>query len=67
MEKIHDRMPVILSPKEESEWLDPSRVKPEQLSFFLKPCNEKLLAAHEISSAINSPKNNEAKWLRPIV
>ena len=66
METIHDRMPVILSKNTEAEWLDPKNQDPVLLKKLLKPCPSEWLEAHEISSAVNSPKNNSPELLSPI-
>lgn len=66
MAKIHDRMPVILDKRDEKAWLDPSNQKTESLKKFLKPCATKWLDAFEVSTAINSPKNNSPKVLEPL-
>jgi putative SOS response-associated peptidase YedK len=65
MEKIHDRMPVILSPESEEKWLD-YYADPSDLQKLLKPCPSKWLAAEEISPLINSPKNNRPEVLNPL-
>ena len=66
MEKIHDRMPVILSKDDEQDWLDPKNENIKDLQKLLKPCAAKLLKAHEISSMVNSPKNNKPEVLTPL-
>ncbi|MBI3555689.1 MAG: SOS response-associated peptidase [Deltaproteobacteria bacterium] len=66
MNKIHNRMPVILSKKDEDAWLDPDNKKPESLLKLLVPCASKLLAAHEISTLINYPKNNRPEVLEAV-
>lgn len=66
MSKIHDRMPVILSKKDEAAWLDPSNDSADSLLKLLKPCNAKLLDAIEVSTLVNSPRNNSKKVLEPI-
>jgi putative SOS response-associated peptidase YedK len=65
MSKIHDRMPVILPPEKESEWLDPQNTDTESLMKLLKPCPEDWLTAYPISKAINSPRNNSKEVLEP--
>lgn len=66
MAKIHDRMPVILDRKDEAQWLDPSLTQTESLRSLLRPCDASLLAAHEVSKMVNSPKNNHADILKPL-
>lgn len=65
MDKIHDRMPVILHEKDEDAYLDPQQ-KPESIAKLLKPCPDKWLDAYEISTLINSPRNNRPEVLEPI-
>lgn len=42
---IHDRMPVILLPDDEDEWLNPDRTEPAELLPFLRPYPDDLLEA----------------------
>src|SRR5689334_323979 len=37
MSKIHDRMPVILSPVDYDAWLDPAQNDPEKLKYLFEP------------------------------
>lgn len=66
MANIHNRMPVILEKKDEQLWLDPSFHDVEKLQKLLKPCDSELLAAHEVSTQVNSPRNNGAELLNPV-
>jgi putative SOS response-associated peptidase YedK len=45
---IHDRMPVILHPEDEPKWLEPSRVKREDIEPFLHPLEDKGLEIYEV-------------------
>lgn len=63
---IHDRMPVILHPEDEKSWLNPSLDDPKQLHGFLKPLEAELMDAHEVSSLVNSPKNNSIELIQKI-
>ena len=56
MEPIHNRMPVILSRDAESLWLNP---KAEQgtLGELLVPYEAGAMEAYEVSTLVNSPKN----------
>ena len=62
MTKIHDRMPVILDRATEQEWLDPKNNDVASLKRLLQPSSA-LLSAHEISTLVNSPKNNRKEVL----
>lgn len=66
MESIHNRMPVILDPRDESAWLDPENKDTAQLKSLLKPCPPEWLDAHEVSKLVNSPKNNLPACIEPI-
>ncbi|MCM3594681.1 SOS response-associated peptidase [Metabacillus idriensis] len=66
MSSIHDRMPVILKPEDEERWLDPSIHDPDDLRPILKPFDETQMEAFEVSSEVNSPKNNGVHLIREI-
>ena len=66
MADIHDRMPVILDEHDLQLWLDPEVHEPERLTPLLKPCPSEWLSAYEISTAVNSPKNNRPEVLQPL-
>jgi putative SOS response-associated peptidase YedK len=64
MKDIHDRMPVILDPKDEEQWLDPKLTDPGKIRSMMRPCPDQWLAAHEVSTLVNSPRNNRPEILR---
>ncbi|MBP2239592.1 putative SOS response-associated peptidase YedK [Cytobacillus eiseniae] len=66
VKNIHDRMPVILNPEDEKIWLNPMINDTETLLNLLKPFPEDLMASHEVSSLVNSPKNNSIELIRDI-
>ncbi|MBM7662047.1 putative SOS response-associated peptidase YedK [Bacillus mesophilus] len=63
---IHDRMPVILNPDDESKWLDPAVKDVNDLNGLLKPFPAELMDAYEVSSLVNSPKNNNHNVIQEI-
>jgi putative SOS response-associated peptidase YedK len=63
MEKIHNRMPVIIDPQNESKWLDPS-IPVEDALQLLNPY-ESHLNMFPVSTAVNSPKNNGEDLIAP--
>jgi putative SOS response-associated peptidase YedK len=63
MEKIHDRMPVILSKSDEQNWL--LETDETKLYDILKN-NQTNLAMYPISTLINSPKNNDVTLIQPL-
>jgi len=64
MQSIHTRMPVILDRNNETEWLDPENTDIKQIKQLLKPCPSEWLEAYEISTLVNSPRNNRAEVLQ---
>lgn len=66
MKDIHDRMPVILKPKDEQVWLNPSISDPSVLDQFLVPMDERLMEAYQVSPMVNSPKNNCIELIQEI-
>jgi putative SOS response-associated peptidase YedK len=66
MKKLHHRMPVILALKDEEAWLDPEMQDEVDIAKLLKPYDSKKMDAAEISTAVNSPRNNMPEVLVPV-
>lgn len=66
MASIHDRMPVILSRDSERLWLDQSIVDSGFLKSLLVPYPAEQMMAYEVSSFVNSVKNNGPECLAPL-
>ncbi|WP_053362807.1 SOS response-associated peptidase [Bacillus sp. FJAT-27251] len=58
VEDVHDRMPVILGKDHQQIWLDPTVEEPAVLKPLLVPYKSELMKAYEVSSLVNSPKND---------
>jgi putative SOS response-associated peptidase YedK len=58
-------MPVILDNGSLNDWLSPEVHERETLQELFKPCPDKWLSATEVSSLVNSPKNNSPEVLQP--
>jgi putative SOS response-associated peptidase YedK len=57
LEPIHNRMPVILAPKDYSRWLDPG--EPSQLPIdLLRPYPAREMKVWKVSSAVGNVRNN---------
>jgi putative SOS response-associated peptidase YedK len=65
MEIIHNRMPVILHPKDYAKWLDPSPQTPDQLKPLLKPFPAELMNAYSVSTLVNTPANDTPELVVP--
>ena len=62
---IHERMPVILAPKDYARWLDPA-LKKEAAQKFMRPYGPEKMALRKISTRVNSPKNDDPEILAPL-
>jgi putative SOS response-associated peptidase YedK len=65
MERIHNRMPVILPKHHIDTWLDRSIDNEQEVLPLLKPYPEKEMDAYEVSRFVNSPKNNSPECIKP--
>ena len=66
LESIHHRMPVILLPEQYDGWMDPE-TSSDPLKNILRPLGEGLLDHYEISKTVNSPKNDGAECIQPLL
>ncbi len=63
---IHDRMPVILEPKDYDLWLDPTVQKPEPLQQLLCPYPPEAMTSYAVSTQVNNPANNSAECINSL-
>jgi putative SOS response-associated peptidase YedK len=63
--QIHHRMPVILSPEDETTWLNPE-ASPAQAQACLKPMPAHLLRITPVSLKVNSPAYNAPDLLQRV-
>lgn len=66
LKDIHERMPVILNPEAEKNWLDRNITDTHVLNSLLNPLSEHLMETYEVSSLVNSPRNNSPSLIQPI-
>lgn len=66
MRPIHNRMPVILRQMDENMWLDPELVEFDKLIPLLRPYPTDLMEAYEVSTIVNSPKNDVPECIKPV-
>jgi putative SOS response-associated peptidase YedK len=64
--QIHDRMPVILHPKDYDLWLDPQTQDPAALKDLLRPCPADVLEAFPVSTRVNSPALDDPGCIEPL-
>lgn len=65
MSRLHNRMPVILPPEAYQEWLDPAPRQPAELNPLLTQHPAGEMAAHPVSTLVNSPANDRPECILP--
>ncbi len=63
MATIHDRMPVILQPKDYDDWLDTAARTADTLNHLIKPFPADQMEAYPVSTLVNTPKNDRAELI----
>jgi len=63
---IHDRTPVIVPPDMHGDWLDPHLTDLELVRQVLDAIPEPRLDTYEVSTAVNSPRNNSPELLAAV-
>ena len=66
MEKIHDRMPVILHSRDYAKWLDTAPQTPESLQPLIKPFSADAMSAYPVSTLVNKPANDMPELVVPV-
>ncbi len=66
MEKIHNRMPVILDAEARDIWLDPKNEDSTVLTELLNPYLEDEMESYPVSKIVNSPINDTEECLKPV-
>lgn len=66
MEDIHDRMPVILRPEDEADWLGRDNDDVESLLKLLKPYDAAKMRAYKVPSAVGNVRNNSKELVEDI-
>jgi putative SOS response-associated peptidase YedK len=64
---LHDRMPVILDPRDFGLWLDPAVEDRERLEPLLAPFDSQQMETYPVSRTVNSPVNDVAECVEPLV
>jgi len=66
VEPLHDRMPVIVEPKDFERWLDPNADDVDALRPLLRPLDAGLMTAFPVSRRVNSPRNDDRTCIEPV-
>ncbi|MED4970777.1 SOS response-associated peptidase [Parageobacillus toebii] len=63
---IHDRMPVILPQEWHDAWLDTKLEDTDYIKSLLQPYPAEEMKMYEVSTIVNSPKNDVADCIKPV-
>lgn len=66
LEKIHNRMPVIINQTDYENWLDNEKFDKSSNGIFFEQFPANKMASHKVSRKVNSPVNNTAELVEPI-
>lgn len=64
MRRLHSRMPVVLTPTQQAQWLDPAAAAHDLMPLLL-PSDPALLAAYPVSTQVNSVRFDDPECLVP--
>ena len=64
--RIHDRMPLMLTPDRYDAWLDPDNHDPDSLLGLLQPASPGLLEAYPVSTLVSNVANNGPDLVEPL-
>jgi putative SOS response-associated peptidase YedK len=67
MRRLHDRMPVILDPRDYAAWLDPANRDAAHLQSLLAPAPDGGWQATPVSRAVNHPAHDAPDCIEPLV
>jgi putative SOS response-associated peptidase YedK len=62
---VHDRMPVILDPRDFDTWLDRGHQHTDDLLPLLKLCDPQALQVYRVSREVNNPQQDGARLIQP--
>lgn len=63
--RLHNRMPVILEPRDLDLWLDPQEARVDELKTLLRPCADASLRLQPVSRYVNKPANEGHRCIEP--
>jgi len=67
MATIHNRMPVILPADLTLRWIDEESLDPQEVQSLLQPFPSEMMMAYPVSTLVNSPANDTAQVIQPLV
>ncbi len=66
LEPVHDRMPVILKPKDYEQWLDAKEKDTGKLQKLLAPYPSEEMTAYKVGTSVNAPSNDSPELIEEI-
>ncbi len=63
---IHDRMPALLRPEDESRWLDPSMTQASDFLALLTPYPAAEMEAYAVGRQVNAPTVDDPQCIAPV-
>jgi putative SOS response-associated peptidase YedK len=66
LQPIHERMPVILEPKDYDLWLDSQVEAPQILQQLLRSYPVSAMTAYAVSTLVNNPRHNSSECIVPL-
>jgi putative SOS response-associated peptidase YedK len=66
MRPLHDRMPVILDPKDYATWLGQTPRPKEELLALMRAFPSEAMQAVPVSTTVNSPRNQGPRCIEPL-
>jgi putative SOS response-associated peptidase YedK len=63
---VHDRMPVIVAPRDYAAWLDPGLRDPDAVKPFLRAWPADGMEAFPVSTRVNRPTSNDARCIEAV-
>jgi putative SOS response-associated peptidase YedK len=64
--EVHNRMPAILRPETENEWLNPD-LEPDQALGLLQTYPASKMSAYPVSTLVNMPRNDSVEVIKPAI
>lgn len=64
---VHDRMPLLLSPRHYAHWLDPETEKPSAIEALLVSAGEQSLSGYPVSRAVSDARHDDPRNIEPLV
>lgn len=66
MAPIHDRMPVIIAPKDFDRWLDPRQTDGGSVADLMRPFPAEKMTRHAVSPRVNSARHDGPDLIEPV-